>query len=541
MPQPFEIPQVPPTVRGDAPNIAKDQDIGQVATWANAQVYAGAWFEGLGFFGYTYLSELAQRPEYRRAAEILATEATRKWVKFRSTSTGKNGEDLEAGSDVGHEGEKADRTERIKQLVEFHKKLDLRGVFRKLAITDALFGRAHVYPDLGTTDDREELTTSIGNGRDATSEAKVGKGSLKAFRNVEPVWCYPADYDATDPLKESWYNPQSWFVQGKKMHATRIMRFVSREVPDLLKPSYMFGGIALSQMLKPYVDNWLRGRQAISNLVWKFSTSVVSTNLEAQLQQDGDLLFKRVALFNAMKNNEGLMLLNKATEEFTQVNTPLGTLDGLQAQLQEHMCSVSGTPVVKLLGIQPAGLNASSAGELTAWADWVEAYQQAFMTRGLTTCVDFTMLSLWGDVDEEIVYDYESIRENDPVQAANVQKIKAETDDILIASGELDPSEGRTRLATDPESGYDGLDPNDLPEPPEGEANLGLGGTRRPPQFQTGGAADAEKLAKTDVDYSRGKGDDRCRNCAHYLGEAGCEVVRGKIDPNYWCEEFERK
>ncbi len=38
--------------------------------------------DGLGFFGYPRLSEMAQRPEYRKMVETLAKEATREWIEF---------------------------------------------------------------------------------------------------------------------------------------------------------------------------------------------------------------------------------------------------------------------------------------------------------------------------------------------------------------------------------------------------------------------------------------------------------------------------
>jgi hypothetical protein len=46
--------------------------------------------EGLVFLGYPYLSQLALRPEYRLASEIIAGEMTRKWIEFRSVSNSKD-------------------------------------------------------------------------------------------------------------------------------------------------------------------------------------------------------------------------------------------------------------------------------------------------------------------------------------------------------------------------------------------------------------------------------------------------------------------
>lgn len=46
------------------------------------------------------------------------------------------------------------------------------------------------------------------------------------------------------------------------------------------------------------------------------------------------------------------------------------------------------------------------------------------------------------------------------------------------------------------------------------------------------------KLSKASVDYSPGKGDTRCRNCAHFDGDDACALVAGEIDPDYWCKRF---
>src|SRR6185437_4553767 len=52
-------------------------------------------------------------------------------------------------------------------------------------------------------------------------------------------------------------------------------------------------------------------------------------------------------------------------------------------------------------------------------------------------------------------------------------------------------------------------------------------------------ANDAATLDKAQVDYSRGKGDARCNNCQHYLPAIkGCEIVKGEIEPEFWCERF---
>src|SRR6185437_13123260 len=51
--------------------------------------------------------------------------------------------------------------------------------------------------------------------------------------------------------------------------------------------------------------------------------------------------------------------------------------------------------------------------------------------------------------------------------------------------------------------------------------------------------ADDAKVEKSSVDYSAGKGSDRCKNSVHFEKPDACEIVAGAIDPEYWCERFQ--
>ena len=382
--QAFAVPRPPPDVvpkgKDNPVVLAMDEQAVELSTWA-AGTWASGWFDGPLFMGYPALSLLAVLPEYRRMAKVLATECTRKWIKLGAADS-KNKKKLD----------------RVTALEAEMKRLDVRGAMRRLIELDAFFGRAHLFVDVGTDpDNRDELVKSIGNGRNGASKAKFAgeRNFLRGVKPIEPVWCYPSRYNATNPLKDDWYAPQTWFVQGQEIHVSRLLRFVGREVPDLLKPAYMFGGVSLSQLMKPYVDRWITVVQSVVDILVSFSTSGIKTNLETLLKPSGgDMgLPERAELFANTRTNRGLMLIDKESEDFFQFNVPLSELEALLSKFQELLCSISGEPVVKLLGIQPAGLNASSEGELTSWFDWCEAFREKFCAPHLTTIIDFAQLS----------------------------------------------------------------------------------------------------------------------------------------------------
>lgn len=242
------------------------------------------------FLGYPALAELAQVPEYRKMGSIIAEDMVREGIEFRSKGDG-------------------DKADQIGKIDEWFRQHNVMGTLQAAIERDAWFGRCQVYIDVKKTggalasEDPVELATPL-----ALVDKKIAKGSFAGLRLVEPVWSYPGIYNSTNPLGADYYRPSTWFVMGKEVHRSRLLTLISNPVPDILKAAYSFGGVPLIQLARPYVDNWLRTRQSVSDVVHSFSTSGILTNLETLLQtpmagdgEEGDPtldVIQRVLLFN---------------------------------------------------------------------------------------------------------------------------------------------------------------------------------------------------------------------------------------------------
>lgn len=440
---PFRLPDLAPGVLPDGVKLAMDEtqfsEVSANFAWANG--FHGLWAEGIGFMGYPYLAELTQRSEYRQPSEVMAEEMTRKWITIKAAS-------------------KRDKADKVTDLTEAMKRYRLREVFRDATELDGFFGLALINIDLGTNDDPAEMATKL-----VVDPAKIKKGSLKGFRVVDPTWVSPNRYNSNNPLDPTFYKPQSWYVMGTEVHASRLLQIVSRPVPDMLKPAYNFGGLSLSQMMKPYVDNWLRTRQSVSDLLNAFTIFVLSTNMEATLQGGGaDDLDRRLAVFTMLRNNRGMMMIDKDMETLENLSAPLGSLDKLQAQSQEQMAAPARIPLVKLFGITPSGLNASTDGEIRTFYDSIHGRQERVYGDPLKTCLDIIQLSEYGFIDEEISHEYNSLWELDEAGKAAVRKTDADTGAVLLASQVITPDEERDRIASEMHNPYAGLEGN-APEP----------------------------------------------------------------------------
>jgi hypothetical protein len=512
---------------GVLPKKAKKLAMDQAVSWADGQWAAlGPLFnsvasQGLQFLGYPFLSELAQRTEYRVISETIADDATRKWIDFEVTGEKEREEKDNAERDrvsAEHQGggtapkvpgqdlspepwkpegeeqqgkpalrgrgftdedpeKRADKVkaagkmEKVKALKDEIARLALRDHMYCICRDDGLFGRTHLALKFGKKDgddSDEELKKDIGDGRDEMSRGKVGKDNpLRAVKPIEPVWTYPTAYNAINPLADDWYSPQNWYVMGRQIHVSRLLPFIGHPVPDLLKPAYSFGGLSLSQLVLPYVDIWLRTRDSVGELIHAFSVMCLATDVQTILAPGASggpgALLARADAFNAFRDNMGLFIFNKNSEDFKNVSAPLGGLHELEAQSQEHVASAARIPLIKFTGLQPAGLNASAESEVRAYYDTIAGYQNRFERPNLTKVINFIQLSLWGEIDEQITFEFEPLWEMSQKEKADLQKANADRDQIYVDLGALAPEEVRKNIVDDPTLPYADLDPEDVP------------------------------------------------------------------------------
>ena len=392
-----------------------------------------------GFPGFPYLSQLATRAEYRSFATTLSTELVRRFIEFTSKQ------------DDGSES-----YTKIKLIENEFERLDVRGAMKTAAEHDSLFGRGQIFLEFNGADRKLPLILD---------HRTIPLNSLSRVIAVEAIWTTPSSYNTIDPAASDFYNPSSWYMLGQEVHSSRLLTIITRPLPDILKPAFNFAGISLSQLAEPYVDIWLQTRQSIADLINNFSITGLATSMDQVLQgdDDGTNLFARAELFTAGRSNRGLMLLDKEREEIIQVNTPLNGLHELQAQAQEHLCSVSRLPAIILTGISPSGLNASSDGEIRIFYDWISAQQEAYWRKPLDRILKCVQLSLFGSIDPDIGFHFLPLYQLNQKEESEIRESSSRADCAYISSGVLNPIEIRNRLAKEPSSGHKGINVSNVP------------------------------------------------------------------------------
>ncbi|MBR8475827.1 DUF1073 domain-containing protein [Burkholderia cenocepacia] len=407
---------------------------------------------GVDFIGYAALSLLSQHPLIRAMVETLADEMTRKWIEF------------------GGQGSEESDTKRVQALQAATEKFHLKKAFNRSAKKTGYFGGCMLYVDMGddtnSDEGRREIQTPL-----TIDSAKITKGSFKGFRLIEPINCYPAPYNADNPLAPNYYRPDAWLVQGRRVHASRMLHFTQNEPPVLLKPAYNFFGIPLAQMALDYVDRFDTVRIAVAKLVKRFSTSILKTDMSQILSgggiEDAASLQARALLWQMFGDNQGLMALDMDKEDFIQVNTPLSGLSDIVSQQLELLAAISRTPAVKLLGIAPRGFNSTGEYDEANWYDHVASQQQIVFADNLDRAIQIIQLSEFGRIDEDLTHKFVALHELSEAEKAQNRKTNAEAFAIHFDRGAVSNEEERIRLASDPDSGYDSIDVDQMPEAPD--------------------------------------------------------------------------
>ncbi|KVS07776.1 DUF1073 domain-containing protein [Burkholderia vietnamiensis] len=444
-----------PKEGGGAPEVAMDSVCDNLAATLGA---CGGFnqLNGVDFIGYAALSLLSQHPLIRAMVETLADEMTRKWIEF------------------GGQGSEQSDAKRVQALQAATEKFHLKKAFNRSAKKTGYFGGCMLYIDMGddTRSDAglREIQTEL-----TLDRAKITKGSFKGFRLIEPINCYPAPYNADNPLAADYYRPTAWLVQGRKVHESRLLHFSQNEPPVLLKPAYNFFGIPLAQMALDYVDRFDTVRIAVARLVKRFSTSILKTDMSKILNgggvEDASSLQARALLWQLFGDNQGLLALDKDMEDFVQVNTPLTGLADIVSQQLELLSALARQPAVKLLGIDPKGFNSTGEYNESNWYDHVSSQQQIMFADNLDRAIKIIQLSEFGQIDEDLTHKFVPLHEMSETEKATIRKMNADTYAIYDDRGVLGPEEERIRLAADPDSGYDSIDVDKMPEAP----NLGEG------------------------------------------------------------------
>lgn len=395
-----------------------------------------AWYSSQGFIGYQMCAMLAQHWLIAKCCLMPADDAVRKGYEIT----------VNDGSDVGPEVLDAIKAADVKfrintNLVEF---INLGRVF---GIRIAMF----------KVESDDEAYYEKPFNLDG-----VTPGSYRGIVQIDPYWVTPElDAEAaSDPSSMYFYEPTWWRINGRRYHRTHLMIMRNGEVSDILKPTYLYGGISVPQKIYERVYAAERTANEAPQLALTKRATVVHVDLMQFIANQASAE-KRMQQWAYYRDNYGIKILG-LEETAEQFDTSLADLDAVIMTQYQIVAAACNTPATKLMGTTPKGFNSTGEAEESSYHEELESIRSHSLTPFLARHHEILIRS-------EIVPQFNipvfnvSVTWNplDAITAeelAKLNKDKADTDAVLVSTGAIDGQDVRNRVINDQNSGYNGID-----------------------------------------------------------------------------------
>lgn len=396
-----------------------------------------AWYCGQGFIGYQTAAIISQNWLVDKACSMPAKDASR------------NGYVLSV-----NDGSEVD-TEVLDYIREQDKKFEISRNCVELIRLGRVFGVRVAMFEVDSPDPEYYAKPFNPDG--------VSPGSYKGISQIDPYWIAPelgADA-AANPASKDFYEPTWWRIGGRRVHRTHLVIFRNGDLPDILKPAYLYGGIPVPQKIAERVYAAERTANEAPMLAMTKRLTVLKCDI-TQAVAEPDAFNARMTLWTQLMNNFGVKIIGES-DEVQQFDTSLADLDAAIMTQFQLVAAAAGVPATKLLGTSPKGFNASGEYEEASYHEELESIQQ----HDLSPLVNRHHLLL---IRSHVVKEFKIKPFNTEVawkpvdsptaaEQADINLKKAQTDTQLSQAGAIDGTDIRERLINDLDSGYNGIAP----------------------------------------------------------------------------------
>ncbi len=202
--------------------------------------------------------------------------------------------------------------------------------------------------------------------------------------------------------------------RGLKVHHSRILRFMGRPLPYLEELAENYWG---ASEIEHIIDE-LRKRDNVS---WNIAMLTFMANLRVMkidgmgmmlatgnesAQRD---LYNTVQAMNTLMNNQSIQILG----ENDSYETHQYTFGGIAQVYDCFMMDLAGaaeTPVTKLFGRAPAGMNATGESDMQNYYDTIEEKQENELRPVYDKLLPIIMMSTFGAVPDDFDYEFNPVR-----------------------------------------------------------------------------------------------------------------------------------
>lgn len=406
------------------------------------------WYAGQSFIGYNACAILAQNWMIDKACRMPGEDAVRHGWEY----TGNDGQDIDPR--IFQELYKWDKRLKIKvELIQFVKMARIFGIRHCLFLVD-----------FGTAEANKFYYENPYN-PDA-----VKQGSYKGISQIDPYWISPEldASSASNPANPNFYEPTWWRVNGQRIHRSHfvIMR-PGGDIPDLLKPTYLYGGIPTTQKIFERVYAAESTANEAPKLAMTKRLMTYKTDMDEAMANQPKFS-QRMVDWIATINNFGVKVADRE-DTFEMLDTSLTGLDETIMTQYQLVAAAAEVPGTRILETTPKGFNSTGDYETKSYHERLESLQEndltPFVERHVELCIRSYVAPKFGMKPFEVDVAWFPVSSLSASELAEINERKSNTARNYAEAGAIDGYDVRQGLIKDRDSGYSGM-PDIVPDGP---------------------------------------------------------------------------
>jgi phage-related protein (TIGR01555 family) len=334
----------------------------------------------------------------------------------------------------------------LSQIIEASvEELDVKNKVMKAKQMARALGGAAIFPVMDSSDD---LSKPLNEG----SIGKITALHLLEPRELQPVSWY-GDIQSPKFLRPKSYrlNPitigtTSTTVSQQIIHESRLVIFRGQNVTRRLRAGQRPGwdDSVLNRPQRVIADYGIAWAGA-AHLLTAFAQGVLKLDGFADLsaQQQDEIISRRLAAIDMAMSTIKMMVIDRE-DEYSRQQTPLSGLSDLLIQFAQRVAAAADMPVTILMGMSPAGLNATGDMDIRSWYDRVAAVQEE-MRPAIEHIVRLLLISADGPTQgiepEQWSIEFHPLWAPSSMEKAQERKLIAETDKIYLDAEVVSPQD----------------------------------------------------------------------------------------------------
>lgn len=400
-----------------------------------------AWYTSQGFIGYQACAIIAQNWLVNKCCALKGRDAIKKGFEININNGEEHDEKL------------------IPKIKELNKEFKLKKNLEQASKFNNVFGIRHVLFLVELPDD--DLKEYYSNPFNIDS---IKPFSYKGMSQIDPYWISPLldQEDVANPMSQGFYEPTYWWYNGLKIHRSHFIILRGGEVADILKPSYLYGGLPLTQMLYERVYAAERTANEAPLLAMTKRLTWRKIDVSKAIMDQAKFESNMIAL-QEYRDNYGVNFIGEE-EDIGQLDTSLNDLDDVISSQYQLVSSISNIPATKLFGKSPKGFESTGNYESDTYHEELENIRENDLTPIIDKHHQMLVKShIEHTIDKSIEIDITWLPNNIETrkETAEINEIKARTLSAYQQTGAIDAYDIAKELINDEYSGFSGMELDD--------------------------------------------------------------------------------